>query len=224
MATTKKTTTKATTTETPALVMVPPIDVRHLTVTVVGDSPLIMHKWSEKAKKEIRDKQMKKATTKGHDIKDPVRDFIDSIYWIAGEPAEKTEEGFRAAIESGDAKFGFPSVAFKAAAASAGFRSGVTQNKVSMYAALHIDDELVEIKGIPAIREDMVRVGGISRAADIRYRAEFDNWSSTFTIKYNAAVISPEQIINLFNLGGFCCGVGEWRIEKGGNFGAFHCC
>lgn len=214
MATTKKTT------ET-IEVSIPAIDIRTATIKVEGDSPLIVHKWSEKAKKEILDKQMKKAKTKGHDVKDPVRDFIDSLYWLEGEPEEKTEDGFAKAIQSG-AKFGFPSVAFKAAAVAAGYRSGITPNKVSMNAAFHIDGEFVEINGTPDMREDMVRVGGISRAADIRYRGEFKEWSATFTVKYNAAVISLEQLANLFNLGGFACGLGEWRPEKGGAFGMFH--
>lgn len=201
-------------------VIIPAIDIRTATIKVVGDSPLIVHKWSEKAKREILDKQMKRAKTKGHDAKDPVRDFIDSLYWLDGEPEEKTEEGFAKAIQNG-ARFGFPAVAFKAAAVSAGYRAGVTPNKVSMYAAFHIDDEFVQIDGIPEMREDMVTVGGISRAADIRYRGEFKEWSATFQVKFNAAVISLEQLVNLFNLGGFCCGLGEWRVEKGGENGRF---
>ena len=90
---------------------------------------------------------MKKAKTKGHEAKDPVRDFIDSLYWLEGEPENKTEEGFVEAVQNG-ARFGFPSVAFKAAAVAAGFRSGITPNKVSMNAAFHIDGEFVEIHGI----------------------------------------------------------------------------
>ena len=92
-------------------VIIPAINIQYASITVIGDSPLIVHKWSEKAKKEILDKQMKKAKTKGHDAKDPVRDFIDSLYWLDGEPEEKTEEGFSKAIQNG-ARFGFPSVAF----------------------------------------------------------------------------------------------------------------
>lgn len=202
-----------------ATVTIPAINIQYATIRVVGDSPLIVHKWSEKAKKEILDKQMKKAKTKGHDAKDPVRDFIESLYWINGEPENKTEEGFAHAIESG-ARFGFPSVAFKASAVSAGYRSGVTKDKVSMNAAFHIDGELVEIKGIPEMREDMVRIG--MGTADIRYRGMFSKWSATFQVKYNASAISLEQLVNLINLGGFACGLGEWRPEKGGQFGMFH--
>lgn len=200
-------------------VIIPAINIQTATIKVVGDSPLIVHKWSEKAKKEILDKQMKKAKTKGHDAKDPVRDFIDSLYWLEGEPEDKTEEGFVNAIQNG-ARFGFPAVAFKATAVAAGFRSGITPNKVSMNAAFHIDGEFVEIHGIPEMREDMVRIG--IGTADIRYRGEFKEWYAVFSVKYNASVISLEQLANLFNLGGFACGLGEWRAEKGGAFGMFH--
>lgn len=208
-------TAKATTKE----VSIPAINIQTATIKVVGDSPLIVHKWSEKAKKEILDKQMKKAKAKGHDAKDPVRDFIDSLYWLQGEPEEKTEEGFVQAVQSG-ARFGFPSVAFKASAVSAGYRAGVTKDKVSMNAAFHIDGEFVEIHGIPQMREDMVRVG--MGTADIRHRGEFPEWYAVFPVRYNAGAISLEQLINLFSLGGFACGIGEWRPEKGGCYGMYH--
>lgn len=200
-------------------VMIPAIDIKTAMIKVVGDSPLIVHKWSEKAKKEMLDKQMKKAKTKGHDAKDPVADFIDSIYWLEGEPVKKTESGFVDAIKNG-ARFGFPSVAFKAAAVSAGYRAGVTKDKVSMNAAFHIDGEFVEIHGVPQMREDMVRVG--MGTADIRHRGEFQEWYAVFPVRYNAGAISIEQLVNLFSLGGFACGVGEWRPEKGGCYGMFH--
>jgi len=59
-------------------------------------------------------------------------------------------------------------------------------------------------------------------AADIRYRPEFDPWSVDLEIKYNAAVLSAEQIVNLVNLAGFSVGVGDWRPEKSGTHGTFH--
>jgi len=200
-------------------IIIPAIDIQRLTLKIVGDSPLIMHKWNSETKRQMLDKQMKKAKTKGHDIRNPVADFIGSIYWLDHEPEEKTEEGFARAIESG-ATFGFPSIAFKASAVSAGYRSNVIPNKVSANAAFHIDSEFVEINGIPEMREDMVRVG--MGTADLRYRGEFKEWSAEITIKYNASVISAEQVVNLFNLGGFACGVGEWRVEKGGSNGMYH--
>lgn len=212
MATTKKET---------EIIAIPAIDIRNATITLKGDSPLIVHKWSEKAKKMMLDKQMKVATSKGHDAKDPFADFVDTIYFLSGKPESATPEAFEEALSNG-ARFGFPSVGVKASAVSAGFRAGVTKNLVSMNGAFHIDEEYVEIKGVPQIREDMVRVG--MGTADIRYRAEFPEWSTTFVVKYNAGVISLAQLCNLFNLGGFAVGIGEWRPEKGGTYGRYHVC
>ena len=195
------------------------MDLRTAVIKLVGDTPLIMHKWSEKAKREMLEKQLKKAKSKAREAKDPVRDFIESLYWLEGEPEEKTEAGFVRAIQSG-ARFGFPATAFKAAAVAAGYRTGVTKDKVSMNAAFHIDGDMVEIHGTPQIREDMVRVG--MGTADIRYRGEFPTWYAVVTVRYNNGAISLEQLVNLFNLGGFSCGIGEWRPEKGGSCGMYH--
>src|SRR5262249_15901195 len=92
--------------------------------------------------------------------------------------------------------------------------------KVAARQAFHVVGELVQIHGEPEMREDMVRVG--MGAADIRYRAEFKQWKVCLSIRYNARVLTDEQIINLFNTAGFAGGVGEWRSEKDGSFGLFH--
>jgi hypothetical protein len=205
---------------TEQVVNIPAINIKRFQITLVGDSPLIVHRFAEKARKELLDRNMKKAKAV-KEAQDPVKEFIDSLYWLSGKPEVSTEEGFENAIKAG-ATFGFPSVAFKAAAVSAGFRCGITKNKTIANGAFHIDGEYVEIKGIPEMREDIVRLSGAGAPPDIRYRGEFKEWEATFTVKYNASVFSAEQIINLFNLGGFACGIGEWRAEKGGINGMYH--
>jgi len=214
MATTKKTTDSV-------AIEIPQLKMETAIIHVVGDTPLIVHKWSEKAKKEIRDKQMKKATTK-KEAKDPVADFIDTLYWLEGEPEEKTEEAFTAAINNG-ARFGFPATGFKQCAIMGAYRLGADIKTTVAKAAIIIPCEYIEIKGkAVTMREDMVKVGGISKVADIRYRAQIEDWEADIPVKYVSSVMSLEQVINLFNLGGFACGVGEWRNERNGIFGAFH--
>ena len=214
MATTKKTIDSV-------AIEIPQLKMETAIIHVVGDTPLIVHKWSEKAKKEIRDKQMKKATTK-KEAKDPVADFIDTLYWLEGEPEEKTEEAFTAAINNG-ARFGFPATGFKQCAIMGAYRLGADIKTTVAKAAIIIPCEYIEIKGkAVTMREDMVKVGGISKVADIRYRAQIEDWEADIPVKYVSSVMSLEQVINLFNLGGFACGVGEWRNEKNGIFGAFH--
>ena len=52
-------------------------------------------------------------------------------------------------------------------------------------------------------------------------RNQFDDWSVDVVIEYNKANLSPEQIVNVLNWAGFHIGVGGFRKEKTGNFGAF---
>lgn len=182
-------------------------------VTVVGDSPLIVHRFSQKAKDAMLAKQMKKATP-GKEAKDPWRDFVESMYWLNGMPMSPTPKD----VES--ARFGFPAIAFKSAAVTA-CTSISDMKKIEARQAFHIEGEYVEIKGPPpSMREDVARVG--MGTADLRYRGEFMPWSSTFTVKFNANLLSAEQIINLFETAGFAVGVGEWRPERDGQFGRFH--
>jgi len=202
------------------VVVLKELKVEPLTLTVKGDSPLIVHAWGEKARREMLDKQMKKAKAV-KEAKSPIADVINSLYWIDGKPKEMTEDAFFKAVKGG-ARFGFPAKAFKAAAVSAGYRAGTIKNKVTMFAAFHIRGELTEIIGKPQPREDMVRLAGPSGVADIRFRGEFLEWKAVLNLTFCPDLISLEQIVNLFNLGGYCCGVGEMRVEKGGENGMFH--
>ena len=186
--------------KTEEAIVLPKLNIRTISIRIVGDSPLICHAWSAKAKKQIADKQQKKAK-QAKEAKDPEREFQESLYPFPG------------------GGYGFPVVAFKAAAVDAcSHIEGVT--KVVARGAFHIDGELARIDGSPAMREDMVRVG--IGAADIRYRGEFAEWATDLHIRYNANVLSAEQIANLFNTAGFAVGVGEWRPAKDGSYGMFH--
>lgn len=207
------------------IIEIKPVEIVSTTIRIKGDTPLIMHKWSEKAKRMILDKQTKATKTKARELKNPVEDFIDSMYWITGAPTEKTEEGFDEAVESG-AKWGFPVTAIKQATISAAYRNGLSKDMASLRGAFFIDGEgpdlLAEVKGcVPTMREDMVRVG--MGVADIRFRGQFENWYMDLTIRYNKnGQYTLEQIVNLINVGGFSCGIGEWRPEKDGQNGMYH--
>lgn len=206
------------------LIEIRPIEVKKTTIRIVGDTPLIMHAWSEKAKLEMLQKQMKATKTSAREAKNPVEDFIRSMYWLTPMPEEFTEEAFEATIANG-ARFCFPVTAIKQAAISAAYRMGWTKDKMSMRGAFFIDsdeNQMVEIFSDPPImREDMVKVG--MGTADIRFRGEFRNWYADLTISYNSnGQYSLEQILNVINAGGYVCGIGEWRPERDGQYGMFH--
>lgn len=189
-------------TKTTDNVEIPKLNIQTMRLTLVGDSPLIVHAWSQKAKQAMLDKQQKKAS-KGKEVRDPERDFQESLY--------RMEDG----------GYGFPTIAFKAAAVTAVSQvDGIT--KVFARQTFHVlGGDLVQIHGDePVMREDMVRVG--MGTADLRYRGEFKRWWVELDISYNASAISKEQLVNIFNTSGFGVGVGEWRPEKDGRNGRYH--
>lgn len=201
-----------------------PLKIQTINLHIVGDTPLIAHAWSEKAKRMMLEAQMGISKGKKKEYKNPVEDFINSMYWLTEKPKEATEEAFNEAISNG-ARFGFPVTGFKQAAISSAYRMGWSKNKVGLQGEFFFESDengMIEIKGdAPIMREDMVKVG--MGTADIRYRGEFRNWYADIVMRYNAnGQYSLENIINMINAGGYVCGIGEWRPEKSGQNGMFH--
>lgn len=187
---------------------------------LVGDMPLITHAWSEKAKREMLGKQLKQVK-QGRAAKDPHADFVSSLY------------------EMGDGAYGFPVTGIKKCLMSAAHKDkGIAQAAVMR--ALWLNGEmtrtrpalagaicdlpLIRIWGTePEMREDMVKIGkGLQKTADLSYRAQFTKWAFCITGRYNPFELSPEVLAFLAHNSGLSCGIGEWRNEKGGVFGAFH--
>lgn len=190
----------------------PPLALQTVEINLIGTSPLIVHAWSEKSLKQMADKQQKRASG-GRAAKVPFDEFVGSLYWLSDKPEKPAEADVEAA------RFAFPSIGFKSSAVTACTSTG-SITKVAARQAFHVVGELVEIIGpAPAMREDVCRVG--MGAADLRYRGQFDPWGVTVPVEINTAVISAEQVVNLFALAGFAVGVGEWRPERDGEFGRF---
>ena len=204
-------------------------------IAIVGDTPLIIHAWSEKAKKQMLAAQQKTKKQKAAmDIRDPFAEFMDALYWITPKPEESTPDAFEEAIANG-AKFGFPITAIKQAALAACYRAGLIPNQVMMRCSFYLNaidgvnfgtgSELavIETDEPPVFREDMVKIGSISKSADLRYRPCFNNWKIRLTISLiDVGTFNMESVINAINMGGFMNGIGEWRMERNGDFGRFH--
>jgi hypothetical protein len=186
----------------------------------VGDTPLITNAWSKKAKDQMLQKQLK-ATRPGKDIRDPKGDFVDSLY------------------EMGDGSYGFPAMGVKNCILSAAHKDkGIARSAVQQ--ALWLDADLVRVRPAlegaicdmpliriygtePEMREDMVKIGaGLNKVANLAYRGQFRSWAILVSGKFNTAVLSTESLTFLINDAGIAAGLGEWRNERKGMFGAFH--
>ncbi len=186
------------TTGAPEQVVIERIKPRIIQVEVVGVTPLVVCSWSDKAKRQMLDKQMKKARA-AKEAKDPQADFMASRYistdgWD-GVPASGVKGCLVNACRAVD---GLPMTLAK--------RMMFVQSQGQTAAGLG----LVRVYGEPEKHEAMVRIdnGG---TADIRYRAMFRKWSIKLDIEFLSNVISPEQVLNLLELAGYVEGLCEHR-------------
>jgi hypothetical protein len=189
------------------------------TVWLIGSTPLITHAWSEKARREMLGKQLK-ATKGGKEIRDPEADFISSLY------------------DMGDGGFGFPAMGIKNAILSVSHKDkGIARSAVM--GALWIDADMVRVRPAlagaicdmpliriygtePEMREDMVKIGGIQKIANLAYRGQFTVWAMKVSGQFNTTTLTADALAFLIQEAGTACGLGEWRNERKGVFGAFH--
>ena len=204
-------------------------------VKITGTSPLIFHKWSQKAIRMILDKQMKKAA-KGREVRDPEAEYKESFYSDPEGSIYVPARNVKQAIV-GSARFinGVPMTILRGSV----FVRGETQEvipvlqkgkKIKLSSKVTMYDEssethLPEIVGYDSknptiqMRQDMVTVG--MGSADIRFRGQIEAWELEFFIEYDADILSAEQVLNLLQRAGFSQGLGEWRPEKNGDNGTF---
>lgn len=184
------------------------IAVQTMLVPIMGTAPLIVNKFSNKAKQQMLDAQQGKKSPK--QIRDPKAEFEAALY--------RTKDGY-----------GFPVTAFKAATVGAARFYGrdvkMTELRQFIFMKGEISEKdpqaLVEIVGEPQMREDTVRLAGPSRSADLRFRPMFDPWSAVLTVTYVTSSLSSDSVLSLIEAGGMGIGVGEWRPEKRGEFGTY---
>lgn len=181
-----------------------PIALKDIEFTIRGTSPLIQHKWSEKAKRQMREKQAGKKT-KSREVRDPEKEVHDATHF--------TEQG----------EYGIPLEAIKKAIITAAHKDiGIEKTLVRKSLYIRSDDpgNILAMKcDEPIMREDLVRVGAGS--ADLRYRPEFRNWSVRIKATFDSDNLQIDDLLNLVNRAGFGVGLHEMRPEKDGDYGRF---
>lgn len=190
-------------------------------IWLIGDTPLITHAWSHKAKLEMLQKQVSAIKGKGKQPRDPHQDFVDSLY------------------DLGDGTYGFPVTGIKNSILSAAHKDkGIPRDTVMR--SLWLNAQMIRVRpalsgaicdmplvriygGDPEMREDMVKIGsGLNKTANLAYRGQFTVWAMPVSGRFNASVVTPEKLAFLIQEGGTGAGLGEWRNERKGVFGAFH--
>lgn len=200
---------KTKTTHTEDAVSVLEISKGAVTFCVLGTSPLVFNRMSEKAKRELlmprgRKNAAERATTLKHD---PVQEFRDSVY--------------RDAADNAPARLVMPATAFKGAMAAAALDlPGVARSQIGRLT--YVQGYNVHVFGVPRLFMSVVRSADINKTPDIRTRAILPEWAAMVTISFVKPLIRDQMVANLLAAAGVTIGIGDFRQEKGkGNFGQF---
>jgi hypothetical protein len=193
-----------------------------LFVPIRGTAPFICHRFSEKAKGQMLDNStgVKRAKTP----KNPQEEYAAAFH----------------RFKDGDLRAGFPVIGFKQATVSGArlysqltmtglrqclFFRGEVGAEGQMLAQIDgpegsIADPDDEDTGQVYRREDVVRLNKMG-STDLRYRPCWPEWTTLLEVIFVKSMLTKDSVLSLIDAGGLTVGVGEWRPEKGGDFGTY---
>jgi len=174
-------------------------------VPIIGVTPLIVHRFSEKEKRKMLDNARGRKSPK--EAKDPQAEYEAAFYRLA------------------DGSCCMPSIAFKRATVGAARFYGKSVTMEGLKQQVFVSGErgddgraMTRIEGEPEMREDAVRVG--QGGGDLRYRPMFRDWSAVLEITYVTSMLTRDSLLSIVDAGG-SVGVGEWRPERNGDSGLY---
>lgn len=200
----------ATQTVDPAVSQVPSVTIKApafgiVTFDVIGEAPLVIHRFSAKIKAQMKAKMEtgKAAQSK----KNREARATDDLY----------EESRYRSVEGWD---GFNASAIRAAMISAcrlvGFK--MTLAKLSVFVekdgvdAVEPQIPLIRIHGAPIKQEDMARVE--TGQPYVTVRAAYHNWTATIRIRFDMDQFTAQDVANLMQRVGMQVGIGEGRPDS----------
>lgn len=184
---------------------------------IVGDSPLVIHRFSAKTKNEMKQKmETGKAAgnKKNREPKSTDQSFEESRYRLK------------------DGSDGFHAAAIRNAMISAcrliGFKMTIAKMSVFVipdgYDTAEPQIPLIRINGKPTKQEDMARVE--TGQPYVTVRAAYHNWTAKIAIRWDADQFTQNDVANLLMRVGMQVGIGEGRPDSknsaGMGWGLFH--
>jgi hypothetical protein len=186
-------------------IVIPEIANQELVVDIIGRTPLLIKRFDEKTQQGIEEAQQGVAKRKK-------------------EPRQPAEECERARIKDDKGRDCIRAIWLKKGMAAMGGYFGIPRGNVEQ--GVYVVGDLLPIQfdgKKPIMNTARVRVGmGGMAKTSVAYRPEFRNWSCKgVRIGFDASVLTPHQVVSLLNHAGGKNGIGEWRPQKGGDFGRF---
>lgn len=192
------------------------IDVKQVTVKIVGDGDLILNKMNDVSARQLTDQRKNKA--KDMEAPNEWEQIITALHWRDGKPTDFSEQGLIDALKNNApciTAFGL-----KKSFGEAVVRNEIDKFKTKFDPSVNIiaKGNLVPIKFTEHYIDEKLMSPVRGKPVLVRMN-RFSGWSAEFTIQFTENVYSLEQIINIINLAGFGLGIGSGRTS---GYGRYH--
>jgi hypothetical protein len=189
-------------------IIIRPVQTDRITVALIGTSPIILNRLSEKARHELLMPQGKKdAARRAAELKhDPIAEFQAAPYLLADESGPL---------------LGVMSSAIKGAMMTAALDLPGAK-KAQIGRLVYVEGDYTPIFGLPKLFMSITRSADMNRTPDVRTRAIVPAWAALVRIRFVTPILDQASVLNLLSAGGVTAGIGDWRPEKGkGSYGQF---
>jgi hypothetical protein len=186
-------------------VVITPPDIRVIQLQIEGASPLVINKFSAKAKEMMMATQMAGSTAKSKKARE-AKDF-ETLFNGARHVSSDGWDGIHAA-------------SFRNAAISACRAAGFVMTKAKLAIFIEPDgfdaDDMTPLvritKGEPQMVVSPCR--NASGVIDLRPRPTYFPWGADLRIKYDAGILTETDVVNLMARVGLQVGIGEGRPDS----------
>jgi hypothetical protein len=186
-------------------VVITPPDIRIIQLQIEGTSPLVINKFSAKAKEIMMATQMAGSTAKSRKNRE-AKDFED-LFNGARHVSTEGWDGIHAA-------------SFRNAAISACRAAGFVMTKAKLAIFVEPDgfdaDDMTPLVRITQGEPQMVvsPCRNSTGVIDLRPRPTYFPWGAELKIKYDAGILTDSDVVNLIARVGMQVGIGEGRPDS----------
>lgn len=185
------------------------VDHGEITFCILGTTPTICHRLSQKGLQELLMPKGKKtsAEKKGSLKHDPLAEFRAAPY-LSEDPKSATllqhlSSMFKGALRS--AALDIPGA-----------------NKSQIGRLTWVNGERIDLYGVPELFMSVTRSSDMNKTPDVRTRAIVPKWACRVTVSFVKPILNETAISNLLAFAGISQGIGDWRPQKGaGTYGQF---
>jgi len=186
-------------------VAITPPNFQHLAINLRGTTPLVINRFSAKAMETIRRTQEAGSTARSRKTRES-KDF-DALFEGAKHISDDGWEGIHAA-------------AFRNGAISACRACGFKMTHAKL-AFMVMQDGFDRVDGAPLVRltegvaeQWVAPVRNKTGVVDLRCRPMYREWAATLRIRFDAGMLTANDVVNLIARVGLQVGIGEGRPDS----------